>query len=188
MARRAGVVPFSLAAVNAEANAARRNSPSRGNHGHSQSSMNMKHSIAGSSTRSPQILYGRPQQSMAGRAREPPAVSRRDSFSSQPHLTPEQRAPVYTPIPMLAPIQTQLHSTGERTLPSIAELTTGLASYSPRLGPESHPGLSSATTPHHGTPFTPDMSGYAVPDTSRTKRRASTPDAHRHSVNRRRLG
>ena len=187
MARRAGVVPFHLAAVNAEANAARRNSPSRGAHSHSHS--NSKRSIAPkTNTRSPQILNGRAQKSM-GRSREPSLPPWRDSYSSQqpPHVMAERKAPYNHP-PMLAPIQAQSHPAGERSLPSIAELTTSLPAYSLALVPAPHMGMPATTTPHPGTPFIPLISGYPMHGTPRTKRRASTDDALRQGVSRRRIG
>lgn len=189
MARRAGVVPFSLAAVNAEANAARRNSPSRGAHSHSHSTP--KHSIApNTNTRSPHTLYGgRAQQSM-GRSREPSLPPRRDSFSSQlPHAMVEREAPYNHP-PMLAPIQAQSHPAGDRSLPSIAELTTSLPTYSPGIVSAPHMGIPIGEPPHSGTPFIPliSVTGYPMSETARTKRRASTDDTLRQSVNRRRIG
>lgn len=192
MARRAGVVPFSLAAVNAEANAARRNSPSRGGHGHGLSQSSMKHGIVPhTNAGSPRIMYGRPQppMHMSTRSRDAPPPTRRDSFSAQPQVMVQERGEVaYTPIPMLAPIQAQSHPSSERSLPSIAELTTGLGGYGPGPGPGpvSHGGVP--TTPYSGPPFIPVMPGYPVHDNARTKRRASTEEAHRQSLNKRRLG
>lgn len=184
MARRAGVVPFSLAAVNAEANAARRNSPSRGGHGHPQS--NMKHSFVQHAT-SPRAMYGRPQppMHMSTRSRDTPVPSRRDSFSAQPQVMIHGGGEVpYNPIPMLAPIQEPSHSSSERSLPSIAELTTGLGGYSTGSGQVPHGVMP--TTPYGGPPFIPVMQGYPPHDNARTKRRASTDDAHRQSLNKRR--
>lgn len=189
MARRAGVVPFSLAAVNAEANAARRNSPSRTGHGHGFSQPAMKHGIAPhTNTASPRIMYGRPPpppMHTSTRLRDAPVPSRRDSFSAQPRIMAQDPGELaYNPVPMLAPIQAPSQPSSERSLPSIAELTTGMGGYGP--GPVTHEGIP--TTPYGGPQLIPVMPGYPVHEGARMKRRASTDDAHRQSLSKRRLG
>src|SRR4051812_17495471 len=98
MARRAGVIPFSLASVNVDNNANHRNSPSR-SHAHSQSQGTL-------GAPSPRFLYNRPQPMpvVPGRA----LVARRESI---PHPPPMAMADLnevhYVPGPGLAPIQNQ---------------------------------------------------------------------------------
>lgn len=187
MARRAGVVPFSLAAVNLEGG--RRTSPSRG-HAHSQSHGNV------ASISSPRLIYGRPQPNPnlppGGRVINP----RRETMSHpppqplplppppQPHTVgPEPVDTYYGSGPGLAPIQSQPPPRGPGLLPSVAELTTGMGLYSTTAGP---PVPVIATTTQAA--FYPNIPGYPNIEPARAKRRASSEAEQQDASHRRRMG
>lgn len=136
MAARAGTTPFSMAAVNADAR--RRRSPSRTEYtSHRQEAIPLE--IATAYEYSPQAPAGRRQA--VGTRREtmppPPRSARTEHVESS-------FAP---PLPALAPVQ--LHqapqSAGGNFLPSIAEMTTGVAPY---RGPQGN------NPPAHSVPMT----------------------------------
>lgn len=186
MARRAGVVPFSLAAVNLEGG--RRTSPSR-SHAHSQSHGNVV------SISSPRPVYGRPHPNPnlppGGRVINPP---RRETISQPPSqqlplpppphaMGPEPVDVYYGPGPGLAPIQSQPPPRNPGLLPSVAELTTGMSPYSPNAGP---PGPPSTTTTQAA--FYPTVPGYPNIEPARVKRRASSDAGQLDASHRRRMG
>lgn len=131
MARRAGVVPFSLTAVNVDQpGPGHRHSPSRG-HMHSQSQGSLPRDIGGPSPR-----YGRPPPPgispiPSGRA----IAARRESIPGRSQLGPDPNegvtlAGIGPGGPGLAPIQGLPPSRGSGMLPGVAELTTGVSPYS----------------------------------------------------------
>jgi hypothetical protein len=193
MARRAGVVPFSLAAVNAEANAGRRNSPSRVHNTHAQVQLQPQPENKVAVAReirqmSPHMLYGRGQQPTSGRAGSQGIASRRDSYPTPPRPVVEQPEMGYNPASGLAPIQTQTHQSGTRVLPSIAELTTGVAPYG--VSPASGPGIGppNPAAPHHIAFASANISYSAPPEPSGIKRRASNDESLREGNYKRRVG
>ncbi|CAH0059516.1 unnamed protein product [Clonostachys solani] len=183
MARRAGVVPFSLAAVNAEANAnARRNSPSRGHYAHPHAGM---HGDTGAPNRS---LYGRSPQTVSGRPRAHTVGSRREPLTPQPRpMVEEQPEMGYGQVPMLAPIQSQAFPAKGRSLPSISELTTGITPYSGAPGPAQGIGIPNSMPLPHSS-FVPAGPGYAAHEPLGSKRPASPDPNIRDAHHRRRIG
>lgn len=190
MARRAGVVPFSLAAVNAEANAAsHRTSLSRSQLSHSQSHMQprprsipreAREMSAPPPQRNLQPSLGRPGPQTAGPRREtmPPPP---------PHpAMPEQREVTYIPMPTLAPIQAPGQPAGGHFLPSIAELTTGVTPYGAQTGPPPDPGNGIA--PGGYRVFVPASVGYRTTGSPVAKRPASPEEAYGEASHRRRMG
>ena len=207
MARRAGVVPFSLTPVTGDPMSMHRSSPSRG-HGHSQSQGSLPRDIHGL----PSPRYGRgghhsgtpliPPPLSGGR----PLAARRGSIPTpqrQPYGIPPEHtthniehggAGGYLPGPSLglAPIQTGSFSQGRGgMLPSVAELTTGVSPYST---PAYSAGVPSASPVHSATaspgPYLPALSNYPPPPqqpepSSAGKRRAS-PDYGSRETSRRR--
>ncbi|KAK1754565.1 hypothetical protein QBC47DRAFT_402979 [Echria macrotheca] len=191
MARRAGVIPFSLNMTGAEAPGSQRVSPSRG-HGHSQSQGSLPREIASM----PSPRYGRgpgasliPPPLSSGR----PLAARRESVPPRPpygHPEPVELGygmpgPAYG----LAPIQTANTGQGRGgLLPSVAELTTGVSPYST---PAYSAGVPSASPVHSATaspgPILPSMSAYPPLETSTGKRRASPETASREASRRRQL-
>lgn len=173
MARRAGVVPFSLTPAAGEPTGMHRASPSRG-HGHSQSQGSLPRDISGI----PSPRYGRghhgpspsapliPPPIPGGR----PLAARRDNMPPhrQSYMPPELSDPGYA-LPGssigLAPIQTSSFSQGRGgMLPSVAELTTGVSPYST---PAYSIGVPSASPVHSATaspgPYLPSLSSYPPP-------------------------
>lgn len=183
MARRAGVVPFSLAAINTDTNTNRRNSPSRGHHSQTPSHIRPHGGIRGSMGAPPaRILYGRNQQIITGRPGDQAMSSRRESFAPQPSsLAEEQGEVAYNQRPMLAPIQTRAYPAGGRSLPSISEMTTGIAPYSGVTRHVPNTNIPNPTTPHHGA-YIPAALGYSGYESPRAKKRA-TPDDDRRENN-----
>jgi hypothetical protein len=193
MARRAGVVPFSLAAVNAEANAGRRNSPSRAHNTHAQAHLQPQPESKAAAARevrqmSPHMLYGRGQQPPSGRPGSQGISSRRDSYPTPPRPVVEHPDMGYNPASGLAPIQTQTHLSGTRVLPSIAELTTGVAPYGVNPGPGPGIGPPNPVAPHHTAFVSANISYSAPPESSGIKRRASNDESLREANYRRRVG
>ena len=152
MARRAGVVPFTLNISSNESQGSQRISPSRG-HAHSQSQGSLPRDLSG--IPSPRYSRGTgpmpalmPPHTPTGRT----LPSRRESLPPRPTFAPpEQPEYVYGPAPGqgpgpgpgigvgvgLAPIQTTTTTTTTTTnlgrggmLPGVAELTTGISPYS----------------------------------------------------------
>ncbi|KAK4115553.1 hypothetical protein N656DRAFT_691130, partial [Canariomyces notabilis] len=140
MARRAGVVPFSLNMSSTEPQGPHRLSPSRG-HGHSQSQGSLPRDLPSM----PSPRYGRGPAAMPPLIPPPtpggrPLSSRRESLPPRPSYgpPPEQADYGYGPAPGfgLAPIQTSGLGPGPGggprggMLPGVAELTTGISPYS----------------------------------------------------------
>lgn len=140
MARRAGVVPFSLTAVNVDQpGAGHRHSPSRG-HMHSQSQGSLPRDIGGPSPR-----YGRPPPGISPIPGGRVIAARRESIPGRPPLGADPNEGVQLagigpggpgggpgpgPGPGLAPIQGLPPGRGAGMLPGVAELTTGVSPYS----------------------------------------------------------
>jgi hypothetical protein len=175
MARRAGVIPFSLAAVNVEGNSSHRGSPSR-SHIHSQSQSSIPRDLGAPS---PRMVYNRPPpMSASNRAMAP----RRESIPPPPPLPmgPDPAEVQYVPGPGLAPIQNQPPPRSAGMLPGVAELTGGVSPYStpaavPNLGPTPGVGPGSLYS---------SLASYSMESAS-NKRKAS-PDHYQHEANRRR--
>ncbi|KAK4186568.1 snRNA-activating protein complex subunit 4 [Podospora australis] len=206
MARRAGVVPFSLNMTPNDSQGPQRLSPTRG-HGHSQSQGSLPRDI----TSMPSPRYGRggpgsgppliPPPMSSGR----PGAMRRESMPPRPSYGPPEPAdygygppgpsPGHGPGPGagfgLAPIQTtglgQGHGRGGGMLPSVAELTTGISPYSTPAysigAPSASPIHSAAASPG---PLLPSLSSYSHMEPSGSKRRAS-PDVSRETSRRRHM-
>ncbi|TDZ66008.1 Myb-related protein A [Colletotrichum trifolii] len=178
MARRAGVVPFSLTAVNVDQpGGGHRHSPSRG-HMHSQSQGSLPRDLGGPSPR-----YGRPPPPPP-----PPGISpipggralaaRRESIPGRPlGPDPNEGAPMGgmgPGGPGLAPIQGLPPGRGAGMLPGVAELTTGVSPYSTpayAMGgmPTASPVPSARASPG---PMLPALH-YPPPEPPGSKRRAS---------------
>ncbi|KAJ0279733.1 hypothetical protein COL940_006595 [Colletotrichum noveboracense] len=131
MARRAGVVPFSLTAVNVDQpGGSHRHSPSRG-HMHSQSQGSLPRDIGGPSPR-----YSRPPPGISPIPGGRVIAARRESIPGRPPMGPDpnegvQLAGIGPPGgPGLAPIQGLPPGRGAGMLPGVAELTTGVSPYS----------------------------------------------------------
>ncbi|KAF4464702.1 hypothetical protein FALBO_8451 [Fusarium albosuccineum] len=178
MARRAGVIPFSLAAVNVDNNNGHRNSPSR-SHVHSQSQGSMPRDIRAPS---PRAMYNRAPP-MAPVTSSRTIVSRRESIPPPPPLPmgPDPNEVHYVPGPGLAPIQNQPPPRSAGMLPGVAELTTGVSPYSTAAGV---PSVGSIATGSQGPLFS-SLANYSM-ETAGTKRRASSPDRLQHEANHRR--
>lgn len=173
MARRAGVVPFSLTPAAAEPPGVHRLSPSRG-HGHSHSQGSLPRDLQGI----PSPRYGRGHGPSSSTPLIPPPLSggrplavRRDSIPPRPaYMGSDVADPGYGlsgPAIGLAPIQTSSFSQGRGgMLPSVAELTTGVSPYST---PAYSMGAPSASPIHSATaspgPYLPSLSSYPPPPT-----------------------
>lgn len=180
MARRAGVIPFSLAAVNVDNNINNhRNSPSR-SHAHSASQGSLPRDLRAPS---PRAIYNRPQP-MAGVPSGRTIISRRESIPPPPMpMAPDPNELHYVPGPGLAPIQNQPPPRGGGLLPGVAELTTGVSPYSTPAGAATIP----MTTPPSQAPLLPALASYSM-ETAGLKRRASPDDRlQRESSHRRRM-
>ncbi|KAJ9141847.1 snRNA-activating protein complex subunit 4 [Pleurostoma richardsiae] len=185
MARRAGVVPFSLSHPNApdigpthqHQQHHHRVSPSRG-HAHSQSQGSLPRSGDLASPR-----YGRgagapPPIPPPGRGLAP----RRDSLPP-PRPDHVEGMMLYGglappgPGPGLAPIQTHAGGGGGGMLPGVAELTTGVSPYSTPAystgGPPTASPVASATASPRPGPLLPAISSAYAPASGGSKRRAS---------------
>jgi hypothetical protein len=139
MARRAGVVPFSLSSASSDppgshpASSHQRVSPSRSHH-HSQSQGSLPSSLGSGGAPSPH--YGRgggpppvaipPPPGVHGRA----LATRRDNMPPRAPEPSEGSSRYYgQPGPGLAPIQTGSQQGRGPMLPGVAELTTGVSPY-----------------------------------------------------------
>ncbi|KAI9158429.1 Myb-related protein A [Paramyrothecium foliicola] len=182
MARRAGVTPFSLTAVNVEGG--HRHSPAR-THSHTQSQGNIQREMV--PPQSPHSMYNRPQPVPVMPATRPPPV-RRDHHHAPPppppSMIPEPTEMYYSPGPGLPPIQNQPQPRGAGLLPGVAELTTGVSPYSaPAAAPSP---VAMVLPPNQAVNFPPGV-GYAAGEMAGSKRRAS-PESMRHEMsNKRRL-
>ena len=201
MARRAGVIPFSLSSAGSSGTDVppqqHRASPSRG-HSHSQSQGSLPRDVTGM----PSLLYGRgpgpgghpgpsyggPPGHLSGSGRG--MGSRREGAPHRPYGPPDPAEMGYGPQlglgPGLAPIQTGMHGRG--MLPSVAELTTGISPYStPAYStglPSASPAASATASPG---PMLPSMSGYGQLEPIVPKRRASPQTEPRETSRRRHL-
>ncbi|KAJ0154616.1 hypothetical protein HZ326_3087 [Fusarium oxysporum f. sp. albedinis] len=175
MARRAGVIPFSLAAVNVEGNNSHRSSPSR-SHIHSQPQVSMPRDLGAPS---PRVVYNRPPP-MPASSRT--MVPRRESIPPPPPLSmvPDPAEAQYVPGPGLAPIQNQPPPRTAGMLPGVAELTGGVSPYST---PAAVPNMGPITGVGQG-PLYSTLAGYSM-ESAGSKRRAS-PDEYPHEANQRR--
>ncbi|KAK0706836.1 hypothetical protein B0T26DRAFT_680460 [Lasiosphaeria miniovina] len=189
MARRAGVVPFSLNMTPADPQGSQRSSPSRG-HAHSQSQGSLPRDMSGM----PSPRYSRgpttpliPPPLSSGR----PLAARRESMPPRPSYGPPDPSDYGYGAPGpafgLAPIQTGNIGQGRGgMLPSVAELTTGVSPYST---PAYSMGVPSASPVHSATaspgPLLPSLSSYSPLEPGGAKRRAS-PDMGARETSRRR--
>lgn len=208
MARRAGVVPFTLTAVNQQQDNTR-SSPSRGHvHSHSQGSLPRSDPhLLGRYPRGPTSHVPHHQQHHQpppshpltipppiptipppGNARGGSMQPRRESMPLRP--TPEYS---YEPGPMapgpgLPPLQTgrERGVGGGMQLPSVAELTTGVSPYST---PAYSLGGASASPSATASPRTSAMQGppmnYSPEGSVGGKRGRSSPDSGRETARRR---
>ncbi|KAK4207018.1 MYB DNA-binding domain-containing protein [Rhypophila decipiens] len=181
MARRAGVVPFSLTPAAGEPPGIHRSSPSRG-HGHSHSQGSLPRDIQGI----PSPRYGRGGHGPSPGIPPPlsssrPLAARRDSIPPRPsYMAPDLADPGYgLPGPSLglAPIQTSSFSQGRGgMLPSVAELTTGVSPYST---PAYSMGVPSASPVHSANaspgPYLPSLSSYPPPPPPQQQQQAPPP-------------
>ncbi|KAF5017108.1 hypothetical protein F66182_11009 [Fusarium sp. NRRL 66182] len=175
MARRAGVIPFSLAAVNVDSNNSHRSSPSR-SHVHSQSQGSMPRDLGAPS---PRVIYNRaPPMPASSRT----VVPRRESLPPPPPLSmgPESAEVHYVPGPGLAPIQKQPPPRSAGMLPGVAELTGGISPYS---APAAVPSFGHMAGAGQGPLFS-SLASYSMESTG-SKRKAS-PDQYQHEPNHRR--
>ena len=181
MARRAGVIPFSLAAVNVDNNAnSHRGSPAR-SHTHSHSQGSMSRDIRAPSPRS---MYARTQP-MGGVPGGRTIISRRESIPPPPPppMASDPNEVHYIPGPGLAPIQNTPQPRGSGLLPGVAELTTGVSPYSTPAG-----AANSLTTTSSQGPMLSTLSSYSTIEPAGSKRRAASPDrAQRETSHRRRM-
>ncbi|KAF4983124.1 hypothetical protein FZEAL_1391 [Fusarium zealandicum] len=184
MARRAGVIPFSLAAVNVDSNNGHRNSPSRSHvhphsHSHSHSQGSMPRDLRAPS---PRVIYNR-APTMPPVASSRTIVSRLESIPPPPPLSmgPDPNEVHYVPGPGLAPIQNQPPPRSTGMLPGVDELTTGVSPYcAPARGPSAGSIVSSGQGPLFSS-----LASYSM-ESAGKKRRASSPDRLQHEANHRR--
>lgn len=173
MARRAGVVPFSLTTVstNDPSSSHRRHSPSRGHsHAHSHGSISRD---PGMSSR-----YGRGQMVPVPPSRGGP--SRRESVPARPPMPPDvmERPPMPPDLghgPGLAPIHLPAsQGRGSGMLPGIAELTTGVSPYST---PAYSMGMHSVSPVHSavGSPYLPGVPHYQPAEPPGGSKRPGSP-------------
>ena len=189
MARRAGVIPFSLNMAGADSQGSQRSSPSR-SHGHSQSHGALPRDASGV----PSPRYGRgpttpliPPPLPPGR----PLAVRRESIPPRSHYGHSDLGEFGYGMPGpgfgLPPIQAANTGQGRGgLLPGVAELTTGVSPYST---PAYSVGVPSASPVHSATaspgPILPPMSSYTSHEPTGAKRRAS-PDIGAREASRRR--
>ncbi|KAK2590088.1 hypothetical protein QQS21_012234 [Conoideocrella luteorostrata] len=191
MARRAGVVPFSLAAVNVETG--HRTAPPRANV-HFQPPDTVPRHLT---PPSPRAMYSRNQSISTMPGQLPP---RAENVGGPPpagtgpivHGSVTEHGEFYYSAgpggPGLAPIQHQGQPRNPGPLPSLAELTTGVSPYSgPVDGPISghttlNPGAKHAIAMQHPQAYQQHI------DQTRIKRRASPEMMQREGSHRRRIG
>lgn len=180
MARRAGVIPFSLAAVNVDSNTNNhRNSPSR-SHTHSSSQGSMPRDIRAPSPRS---MYARTQP-LGGVPGGRTIISRRESIPPPPPppMVSDPNEVHYGHGPGLAPIQNNPQARGAALLPGVMELTTGVSPYGAPTNVV-NPGLP---TTINQPPLLSTLSNYSL-ETAGSKRRASPDQVQRDTNHRRRM-
>lgn len=173
MAKRAGVTPFCLSAVNVEGQAGNGRATSSRGHHHSHSLSQSQGAVFARDVMGPINTTG-PRGSMPPGPALPPLPqshsrsggSRRDSYPQQLQYTPpssahrEDRYSFAVPQPpppppsmqmhggSLPPIQTHATSRTSAALPSVSELTTGVSPYST---PAYSVGVPSVSPAHSGT-------------------------------------
>ncbi|KID96786.1 Homeodomain-related protein, partial [Metarhizium majus ARSEF 297] len=194
MARRAGVVPFSLAAVNVEGG--HRAAPPRANI-HFQPPDTVGRHLT---PPSPRAMYARnppvsamstghiPRGENVGAPVPPPLAG---AGPAQGSMTEQHGEFYYSPGPVsvgpgLAPIQHQGQPRNPGPLPSLAELTTGVSPYAQQLDRPRSGRLTPG--PKHGMPMQTPPSYHRQLDAARVKRRASPETMKREGSHRRRLG
>lgn len=214
MARRAGVVPFTLTAVNQQQDNTR-SSPSRG-HGHSHSQGSLPRSdphLLGRYPRGPTSQLPHHQQHQHQHPHPPPpphpltipppiptipppGPGRSGSMQPRRESMPPRPTPEYlyesgpmAPGPGLPPLQTgreRAGGGGGMQLPSVAELTTGVSPYST---PAYSLGGASASPSATASPRTSAMQGapvnYSPEGSFGGKRGRSSPDSGREATRRR---
>lgn len=212
MARRAGVVPFSLAAVNVEGSQVARHSPQRthpmpppgqGAH-HREVVPATHHRELHARAHSMSTAQGGPPRRDVYAAPPPPPPALAPAPPPPPHVQaqppthPSTTSPMAhiksefteqafappVPGPGLAPIQTQPRQRSGDYLPGIAELTTGVGPYG--LGAPAAP----TSAPSTGPPPAPSAAyqGYQALEPMRLKRQASTEAGLNEPTSRRRVG
>lgn len=186
MARRAGVVPFSLQTDTPSSN--RRSSPrSQIIHPHSAHPQLQGRATMARDTATPSShpVYGRDLQSAPTRSAGPPLAPRRDTPSapSSRHGIPESSEFVYSPAPMLPPMQSNQPQRGTGLLPSISELTTGVT-YSQAIG-TSPPAIARPPSGGAGG-FMPVNSGYSSQEPLPPNKRRASDDQGQWEPNQRR--
>ncbi|QPH06082.1 hypothetical protein C2857_004315 [Epichloe festucae Fl1] len=199
MARRAGVVPFSLAAVNLESG--HRAGPPPRTNVHFQPQETMTRHITPPSPRTMYSSRNQSGSSMAGQL--PPRVE--NVGAPPPPPPPPLQAGTgpmvhgsmpqehggefyYSAGPGLAPIQHQGQPRNPGPLPSLAELTTGVSPYPGQIDRPHSGHASNNTAVKHAMPM-PASQGYQQHiDQTRVKRRASPEMMQREGSQRRRLG
>ncbi|EQK98194.1 Homeodomain-related protein [Ophiocordyceps sinensis CO18] len=187
MARRAGVVPFSLAAVNVESG--QRNVAPRPSTLYQPPDAVARHLTPPS----PRSMYAR-NQPLSAMPVGPPM--RGEPMAAQapmpgpgmpPSMVPDHGDVYYTAGPGLPPIQTQGQPRNPGPLPSLAELTTGVSPYgTPVQRPPSGP-LGPPGPPAKHAAMMQAAQGYPTSEPTRTKRRASQESMHREGSVRRRI-
>lgn len=201
MARRAGVVPFSLAAVNVESG--HRIAPPRANIHFQPPDTVSRHMTPPS----PRAIYARnpppppppvsamtvagqmPRGENVGAPPVPPPLAGTGPIHGS--VTEQHGEFYYSPGPVgpgpgLAPIQHQGQPRNPGPLPSLAELTTGVSPYAPQLE-RPHSGHMTPV-PKHGMSIQTPPGYQQHVDSTRVKRRASPEMMQREGSHRRRLG
>lgn len=209
MARRAGVVPFTLAAGNAEGGQGPpRKSPSRTQ---ATAPPQGAHSREVAPKPTP-VLQGR-SQPILGQAPGAGNAQRRDVFiksappppalapAPTPPPPPPPPGPALGPIkaeyseqpfgpvagPGLAPIYTESRHRSLDQLPGIAELTTGVSPYGHSGGGQLMGSGHLTPGSHAGVPVS-NLPAYPFPEPARHKRRASPEPEAREASHKRRMG
>ncbi|GKU21395.1 unnamed protein product [Fusarium langsethiae] len=176
MAQRAGVIPFSLATVNAERNTTQNSLPS-GSHVHSHTQGTISHAPRASP---PWVVYNSVPPMPAN---SQTIIARRKSISLPPPLPlgPDPAEIPYVLGPASAPMESQPPPRNTDTLPGFAEIAGGV---SPNTTSTAVCNMGAITRPGQG----PLYSSHACPsmDLVGSKRKASSPDRSRNKVNRRR--
>lgn len=193
MARRAGVVPFSLAAVNVESG--HRTVPPRANIHFQPPDTVSRHMTPPS----PRAIYSRNPSVSAMAAGQiprgenvgaPPPIPLAGTGPMHGSMTDQHGEFYYSPGPAgpgLAPIQHQGQPRNPGPLPSLAELTTGVSPYAAQID-RPHSGHMTPGPPKHGMPMQTPPSYQQHLDPARVKRRASPEMMQREGSHRRRLG
>ena len=186
MARRAGVVPFSLQTETPSGN--RKTSPrNQIVHPHSAHPQLQSRATIPRDAGIPSSLsvYGRDLHSTPARSAGPPLAPRRDTPNAPPsrHGMPESGEFVYSPAPMLPPMQSNQPQRGTGLLPSISELTTGVT-YSQGTG--ANPPTTSRPPSGGAGGFIPVNPGYSSHEPLPPNKRRASDDQTQWEPNQRR--